>query len=43
MFDKDGSGTLSIEEIKEVFGGMGKVNENVWRDIIKEVDANGDG
>ncbi|EGR33828.1 protein kinase domain protein [Ichthyophthirius multifiliis] len=43
MFDKDGSGTISIEEIKDVFGGMGKVNENFWKDIIKEVDGNGDG
>jgi calcium-dependent protein kinase len=43
MFDRDGSGTITIEEIKDVFGGMGKVNENFWKEIIKEVDGNGDG
>ena len=39
MFDKDGSGTLDIEEIKGFFGG----NENTWKRILTDVDDNGDG
>ena len=39
MFDKDGNGLLSINEIIEVFGG----DEAYWRKIIEEVDHNNDG
>lgn len=42
MFDKDGSGTISNEEIKDFFamqdGSLGFVTE-----LIEEVDSNGDG
>ncbi len=37
------SGTLELHEIKEIFSGCGTVADNVWNDIIREVDANGDG
>lgn len=40
MFDKDGSGTISKDEIKEALGGL---DEKIVDDIIKEVDQNGDG
>jgi len=43
MFDKDGSGFLEIDEIKAIFGGQRNIDEKVWEDLIKEVDANGDG
>ena len=39
MFDKDGNGLLSIQEIVEVFGG----DDAYWRKIIEEVDHNNDG
>ena len=39
MFDKDGNGLLSIDEIIEVFGG----DANYWKKIIEEVDSNNDG
>ena len=39
MFDKDGNGKLSIEEIIEVFGG----EENYWKKVIEDVDLNKDG
>jgi calcium-dependent protein kinase len=39
MLDKDNSGSISVEEICNVFGG----NSMTWKDIINEVDINGDG
>ena len=38
MFDNDGNGMLSIDEIKELFGG----DEETWEHILKDVDMNGD-
>jgi len=43
MFDKDGSGLISAEEIKEVLGFGKTLSEEAVNDIIKQVDANGDG
>lgn len=40
MFDKDGSGTISKDEIKEALGQM---DERLVEEIIKEVDENDDG
>jgi len=44
MFDKDGSGSISGEEIKEALGmtGDGTVDDKI-QDIMKQVDDNGDG
>ena len=41
MFDKDGNGTISADEIKSVLGKA--VNQKILDDMIKEVDVNGDG
>jgi calmodulin len=43
MFDKDGGGTISPEEIKEVLGFDTNVDPKLIDSIIKEVDENGDG
>lgn len=43
MFDKDGSGTISPDEIKEVLGGGSGMDETAIDKIIKEVDENDDG
>ena len=47
MFDKDNSGFISIEEIKELFGysakSADKVSDAVWKEIMKDVDENSDG
>ena len=43
LFDKDGGGSISADEIKEVLGIGKKFDEKVWDEIIKEVDVNGDG
>ena len=45
MFDKDGSGIITADEIKEVlqFGGTNQLNTAAITAIIKQVDENGDG
>ena len=45
MFDKDGSGIISPDEIKEVlsFGGTNQMSKSTLEMIVKEVDENGDG
>ena len=45
MFDKDGEGTISADEIREVlsFGGSNALNAEAIDGIIKQVDENGDG
>jgi Ca2+-binding EF-hand superfamily protein len=42
MFDKDGNGSISRQEIKEFFS-MQDSSEDFVHDLIKEVDENGDG
>lgn len=45
MFDKDGSGVISPDEIKDVlsFGGTNQLNKATLDAIVKQVDENGDG
>ena len=45
MFDKDGSGTISHDEIRQVFtfDGPNSMTKKEVDQIIKEVDVNGDG
>lgn len=45
MFDKDGSGIISPDEIKEVlsFGGTNTMSKAQVDSIVKQVDENGDG
>eukprot|EP00350_Pseudokeronopsis_sp_OXSARD2_P007130 CAMPEP_0170549680 /NCGR_PEP_ID=MMETSP0211-20121228/7835_1 /TAXON_ID=311385 /ORGANISM="Pseudokeronopsis sp., Strain OXSARD2" /LENGTH=49 /DNA_ID= /DNA_START= /DNA_END= /DNA_ORIENTATION= len=43
MFDKDKSGTISADEIREVLGSGPGVDLKIVEEIIKEVDVNGDG
>eukprot|EP00828_Plagiopyla_frontata_P006926 TRINITY_DN13150_c0_g1_i1.p3 TRINITY_DN13150_c0_g1~~TRINITY_DN13150_c0_g1_i1.p3 ORF type:complete len:236 (-),score=54.10 TRINITY_DN13150_c0_g1_i1:265-972(-) len=42
ILDRDGSELISIGELKEVFGGDG-LPDYAWKEIIDEVDENGDG
>lgn len=42
MFDTDNSGTVSLEELQVAFGGS-KNSKEVFMDMIKEADTNGDG
>jgi Ca2+-binding EF-hand superfamily protein len=41
-FDRDGSGTLTVDEIKLMLGGN-TARESVWTELIKQCDGNGDG
>jgi len=45
MFDKDGNGYLTADELKEIFnpGNQREIDDNVWVELIREVDTNGDG
>eukprot|EP00830_Metopus_es_P017914 TRINITY_DN6067_c0_g2_i2.p1 TRINITY_DN6067_c0_g2~~TRINITY_DN6067_c0_g2_i2.p1 ORF type:complete len:423 (+),score=78.40 TRINITY_DN6067_c0_g2_i2:63-1271(+) len=43
LFDKDGSGSISGEEIKHILGFGKKFSETVWNKVIAEVDQNSDG
>lgn len=42
MFDKDGSGSISTDEIKQVLGYGKTLNEEQAESILREVDENGD-
>lgn len=43
LFDKDGNGTLTTDEIKSILGVGKNMAEKVWEDVIREVDINKDG
>ena len=43
MFDKDGGGSISTDEIKQVLSFGQNLDEDVIQMIIKQVDENGDG
>jgi Ca2+-binding EF-hand superfamily protein len=43
LFDKDKSGQISKSELKSMLGGGDNITEEVWQQLIKEVDGNGDG
>ena len=40
IFDKDGSGTISVQELKENFGS--KITDEAWKEMIAEVNKNGE-
>jgi Ca2+-binding EF-hand superfamily protein len=43
LFDKDNSGSISPQELKDILGLQSKFNDKTWDWIIKCVDQNGDG
>ena len=40
MFDKDGSGTISVQELKDNFGS--KIPDETWKEVISEVCKDGE-
>lgn len=43
LFDKDGSGSISSEEVKEILCSGQNIDDQVWEEVIKEVDGDGNG
>lgn len=45
LFDKDKSGSIDAKELYEILGNelKGYSNTEIWENMIKEVDQNGDG
>jgi len=45
IFDKDGNGTITADELKEVLGTNDalKHESSYWEQMIREADSNGDG
>jgi calcium-dependent protein kinase len=43
LFDNDGSGSISCDELKAILGADGKIAPEVWDELIREVDVNQDG
>jgi calcium-dependent protein kinase len=43
LFDKDESGSISADEIKAILCGGKNIDEEVWNQVISEVDGDGNG
>lgn len=43
MFDKDGGGSISTDEIKHILSFGNQLDDAVVKSILKQVDENGDG
>ena len=43
IFDKDGNGKITLDEIQDVIGVQDGIDEESWQQIVKEIDENGDG
>ena len=43
IYDKDGSGSISVDEIKDILGVGKQIPEEVWKQVVSEVDENDDG
>ena len=42
-FDKDKSGSIGMDEIKQILGGDQNLSDNVWKQVVQEVDEDGNG
>jgi len=42
-FDKDGSGKITLNELKVIMTGNCDVEENVWEEMVLSIDQNSDG
>jgi calcium-dependent protein kinase len=43
FFDIDKSGTINANELKVILTGDGKVSDEAWKMIIKDIDKDNDG
>ena len=42
LFDKDGSGSITPEELKAILGLSSKYSDKVWNEIINQIEHNKD-
>ena len=42
-YDRDNSGSISVDEIKDILGVGKNISKAVWDQVVLEVDENGDG
>ncbi|CAD8138169.1 unnamed protein product [Paramecium octaurelia] len=42
LFDKDGNGQISKQELQDIMGGV-QLSDNQWSNVFGELDLNGDG
>ena len=43
LFDKDKSGQITLDELKNILAGGSIVNDDVWNEMVSDIDANNDG
>jgi calcium-dependent protein kinase len=43
LFDLNGDGLITKNEIETLFGEGGDINEQMWQEILQECDKNNDG
>lgn len=43
MFDKDGNGTISLDELKQALGGDDFASNDIYVRMMEEADTNNDG
>ena len=43
MSDKDGSGTISTDELKTMLGANSNVHDKIWDQLLKQADADKNG
>lgn len=43
LFDIDGNGVITVDEIRSVLQNDQIASDDVWRDLLEEADSNGDG
>lgn len=42
MLDRDGGGTITVDELKAAFDSHGDKDDKLWKEIMDEVDTNHD-